>query len=114
MEERPPEIQTADGEQPEENSVLPVAQDEVLDEIRSTAQACQKLLERLQDTNLAGTRADSYTEASRELTSFNIWASGVGAFRHGSQSLASRLKSSPETSHMVQQLLFSLKTDLGE
>ncbi|CEJ94647.1 hypothetical protein VHEMI10166 [[Torrubiella] hemipterigena] len=107
-----PLITVAEAEQPEEVDVLPVAPDEVLDDIRSTSRACQELLERLRDADSSEDRSGSYPDASRELTSFSIWASGVGAFRHGQQSLASRLKTSPETSNMMKQLLLSLKDDL--
>lgn len=109
-----PSIAVAEAEQPEEVDVLPVAPDEVLDDIRSISRACQELLERLQDAECSEDRSGPHPDASRELTSFTIWASGVGAFRLGQQSLASRLKTSPETSNMMKQLLLSLKDDLGK
>ncbi|KAM5374731.1 hypothetical protein ACJZ2D_006375 [Fusarium nematophilum] len=95
----------------EEEDTPSIAQtsDETLSDLRQISIRCRLLLHKL------STPPDSPTdgaEAREQMASFNIWASNMGVFREGRQSLSSRLKSAPEISELAQQLLLTLERDL--
>lgn len=90
---------------------LLVPSDEALADIGSAAARCQALLESLSGRN--SELLEENGDAAKQLTNFNIWAAGVGAFRDGHESLTLRLKSAPELGSQISQLLTSLALNLG-
>lgn len=93
-------------------TTLPVSSDAQLLDIRQIATRCRELLLLLAKPNELSGNPDS--EASKQLTSFNIWAANVGVFRAASQSLAARLKSIPDISTSMQKILTNLEGKLGK
>lgn len=89
------------------DSELPVAPDEVLGDIANLAVGCRDLLQQLSTHYESQSVPNS--EAKSQRIAFEIWAAAVGAYRHGEQSLAYRLKSLPETSDQILKLLSSLR-----
>ncbi|KAI0881979.1 uncharacterized protein GGS22DRAFT_171263 [Annulohypoxylon maeteangense] len=88
----------------DEEPIIDHTSDKTLSDLRELSIQCRALLHQLPAT--AG------PEAIDLMASFNIWAANMGVFREGRQSLTSRLKSAPEISELVQQLLVALKRDL--
>ena len=94
-----------------EESTLLQTSDVQLSNLRELSIPCRALLHQLSASNR---RANTdVLEARESMASFNIWAANIGVFREGRQSLTSRLKSAPEISRLGQQLLSTLKRDLG-
>ncbi|CEJ87213.1 hypothetical protein VHEMI04340 [[Torrubiella] hemipterigena] len=91
-------------------TILPVSSDAQLLDICQIATRCRELLLSLAKPNENSGNPDS--EASKQLTSFNIWAANVGVFRAASQSLAARLKSIPDISTSMQKILTNLEVKL--
>lgn len=95
----------------DEEPTVAQTSDETLSDLRKLSIQCRALLHKL-SANDGPTDTDG-AEARELMASFNIWAANMGVFREGRQSLTSRLKSAPEISELVQQLLVALKRDLG-
>ncbi|KAK2032674.1 hypothetical protein LX32DRAFT_167054 [Colletotrichum zoysiae] len=92
----------------DEDAAIFSTSDNTLSALRELSIRCKGLLHQLSAYDgLAGG-----AEARELKASFNIWAANMGAFREGQQSLASRLKSAPQISRLVQQLLLTLQHDL--
>lgn len=82
---------------------------ETLEDLRELSTGCRDLLHQIS----AEDGAEDQAEARELMASFNIWAMNMGAFRDGQQSIAARLRSAPQISKLVQQLLVVLKLELG-
>ncbi|KAF7517070.1 hypothetical protein G7054_g13929 [Neopestalotiopsis clavispora] len=91
-----------------EEQTLPPTSNDALSTLRELSIRCRELLQQLSARN--GTAEKAETEGLA--TSFNIWMANMGVFREGRQSLESRLRSAPQTSELVRQLLMVLKRDL--
>ncbi|KAI1739865.1 hypothetical protein F4680DRAFT_126310 [Xylaria scruposa] len=90
-----------------EEQIIAQTSNETLSGLRELTIECRSLLHQLSvDTNKV--------EAEDLMASFNIWAANMGVFSEGRQSLTFRLKSAPDISKLVQQLLVALKRDLGK
>ncbi|KAI1453987.1 hypothetical protein F4805DRAFT_441186 [Annulohypoxylon moriforme] len=91
-------------EENDEEPKIDQTSDKTLSDLRDLSIQCRALLHQLP--------ANAGPEAGELMASFNIWTANMGVFREGRQSLTSRLKSAPEISELVQQLLTALKRDL--
>lgn len=92
-----------------EGSIDPQTSDSTLLDLRELSIRCRALLHQLSTDD----GVDNGVEIRELKASFNIWAANMGVFNEGRQSLASRLKSVPKISKLVQQLLLVLQHDLG-
>lgn len=93
----------------DEDPAVSSTSDETLSDIRKLSIRCRDILHQLSADDGSVDRP----EAREVMANFNIWATNMGVFREGQQSLASRLKSAPQISDLVQQLLVALERDLG-
>lgn len=89
----------------DEKQSLPQLSEETLSDLRELSIRCRELLHGLSTHDGARVR--------EQMASFNIWAANMGVFRKGQQSIASRLSSAPDISKLIQQLLETLKRDIG-
>ncbi|KAI0543458.1 hypothetical protein F4679DRAFT_577614 [Xylaria curta] len=94
-----------------EEQIIAESSNETLSDLRELTIQCRALLHQLSFINRP-THTDR-AEASDLMASFNIWAANMGVFRTGRQSLTFRLKSAPDISKLVQQLLVALKRNLA-
>lgn len=92
----------------EELAISPTS-DVTLSHTRDLSIRCRELIHQLsaEDGSTDG------AEARELMAGFNIWVANMGVFRDGQQSITSRLKSAPQISELVQQLLAVLERDLG-
>ncbi|KAI0446278.1 hypothetical protein F4803DRAFT_568292 [Xylaria telfairii] len=93
-----------------EESTIAQTSDETLSDLRELSIQCRELLHHL-SVNNRPTSTDG-AEARELMANFNTWAANMGVFREGLQSLNSRLKSAPDISKLVQQLLIALQRSL--
>lgn len=86
--------------------------DETLSGLCELSVQCGELLHQLSTDD--GLDDGDRAQARDTMAGFNIWAADLGVFCDGRQSLASRLKSVPKISELVQRLLVALRRDLGK